>query len=148
MAVVQRVWRKSYKAILYQVTTRPSLTQAFGFGERVISKGQYWERRKQLGVLPFLFFFLALVAQLIRLGVITGKGFIVDSSLLYAWRTEDPGARWYIFAGKKTVFGYKVHTVLCAQSDLPVFARPRKPAMVLLRVAETHPRAVLDAIRS
>lgn len=121
MAVVQTVWRKSYEAIIDQVSARPSLAQALGFGERVISQGQYWERRKQLGVLPFLFFFLALVAQLVRMGVITGKSLIVDSSLLSAWRAEDPGARWQKYAGKKAVFGYKVHTVLCAQSDLPVF---------------------------
>ncbi len=56
-------------------------------------------------MLPFLLFFLALVAQLIRLGVITGKGLIVDSSLLSAWRTEDSGASWQKYAGKKAVFG-------------------------------------------
>jgi len=121
MAVVQTLWHKSYEAIIDLVATRPSLAHALGFGERTISQGQYWERRKQLGVLPFLFFFLALVAQLVRLGVITGTGLIVDSSLLSAWRTDDPGARWQKYAGKKAVFGYKVHTVLCAQSDLPVF---------------------------
>src|SRR5512142_636026 len=38
MAVVQTVWRKSYEAIIDQVTTRPSLAQALGFGERVISQ--------------------------------------------------------------------------------------------------------------
>ena len=121
MALVQTIWRQSYEAITDQVATRPSLAQALGFEGRTISQGQYWERRQQLGVLPFLLFFLALVAQLIRMGVITGQALIVDSSLLSAWRGDDPGASWQKYAGKQAVFGYKVHTVLCAQSDLPVF---------------------------
>ena len=121
LAVVQTLWRKPYEAVIDLVATRPSLAEALGFTGRTISQGQYWERRRQLGVLPFLFFFLALVGQLIRLGVITGRALIVDSSLLAAWRAEDPGARWQKYAGKPAVFGYKVHTVLCGQSDLPVF---------------------------
>jgi hypothetical protein len=73
-------------------------------------------------MLPFWLFFLALVAQLIRLGVMVGQELIVDSSLLSAWRSADPGATWQKYAGKAYVFGYKVHTVLYHQADLPVFA--------------------------
>lgn len=121
MAVVQTVWRKSYEQIVEYVTTHPELAERLGFGERTISQGQYWERRRALGILPFLFFFLALVAQLIRLGVICGEELIVDSSLLSAWHGADPGATRQKYAGKKSVFGYKVHTVLCHQADLPLF---------------------------
>ncbi len=130
LAVIQALWGKSYEAIIDLVVTRPTLAQALGFFPRTISQGQYWERRKQLGGLPFLLFFLALVAQLIRLGVITGTALIVDSSLLSAWRKADPGARWQKYAGKRAIFGYKVHTVLCGQSDLPIF--------VLLTPAHVH----------
>jgi hypothetical protein len=122
MAVVQTVWRKSYEQIVDYVATHRELAVELGFAGRTISQGQYWARRDALGVLPFLFFFLALVAQLIRLGVITGQELIVDSSLLSAWRTDDPGATRQKYAGKKSVFGYKVHTVLCHQADLPLFA--------------------------
>jgi hypothetical protein len=122
MAVVQTVWRKSYEQIVDWVATQRELAVALGFEERTISQGQYWERRSALGILPFLFFFLGLAAQLIRLGVITGQELIVDSSLLSAWRGHDPGATWQKYAGKKAVFGYKVHTVLCHQADLPLFA--------------------------
>jgi len=38
-----------------------------------------------------------------------------------AVRLADPGATWQKYAKKASVFGYKVHTVLCHQSDLPVF---------------------------
>jgi hypothetical protein len=121
MAVVQTVWRKSYEQIIDHVKSNPSLAQALGFSGRSISQGQYWERRMALGVLPFFFFFLGLVAQLIRLGVVTGQELIVDASLLPAWYRADPDATWQKYAKKVAVFGYKVHTVLCRQADLPVF---------------------------
>jgi transposase len=121
MAVVQTVWRKSYEQIIDHVKSNPSLAEALGFSGQSISQGQYWERRMALGVLPFFFFFLGLVAQLIRLGVVTGRELIVDSSLLPAWYGQDPGATWQKYAKKAAVFGYKVHTVLCRQADLPVF---------------------------
>jgi len=128
MALVQTVWRKSYEQIVDYVATHAELAVALGFTQRTlagqlrtISKGHYWERRAALGLLPFLFFFLGLVGQLIRLGVITGKALIVDSTLLAAWYHADPGASWQKYAKKKAVFGYKVHAVLCQQSNLPVF---------------------------
>lgn len=130
MAVVQSVWQKSYEEIIDYVASHPELAKQIGFVERTISKGQYWERRQALGVLPFLFFFLGLVGQLVRLGVITGKELIVDSTLLKAWYADDPGATWQKYAGKKALFGYKVHTVLCHHVDLPVF--------VLVTAAHVH----------
>jgi hypothetical protein len=121
LAVVQTVWRCSYETIIDELAQRASLAHALGFGEYTISQGQYWERRRRLGVLVFLLFFVALVAQWIRLGVITGTHLIVDASLLPAWRKADPDAHWQHYKGKSAVFGYKVHTVLCGQSDLPIF---------------------------
>jgi hypothetical protein len=121
MAVVQTVWRKSYEQIVDYVATHRELAVTLGFQGRTISQGQYWERRAGLGLLPFLFFFLGLAAQLLRLGILRGEELIVDSSLLAAWRDDDPGATWQKFAGKKAVFGYKVHTVLCHHADLPLF---------------------------
>jgi hypothetical protein len=128
MAVVQIVWRKSYEQIVDLVATHLGLAMALGFTQptsadkpHTISKGRYWTRRAALGVLPFLFFFLGLVAQLMRLGVLTGTALIVDSTLLSAWYHADPGATWQKYARKKAVFGYKAHALLCAQNTLPVF---------------------------
>ena len=45
----------------------------------------------------------------------------MDSTLLEAWWKADPGAAWQQYAGKAHVFGYKVHTVLCRQANLPVY---------------------------
>lgn len=47
MAIAQTVWRKSYEQTVDQVASTPSLAQALGFSGRVISQGQYWERRQQ-----------------------------------------------------------------------------------------------------
>jgi len=129
IALVQTAWRRSYEQVVDWVATDEGLALALGFTRRsdtgrvrTISQGQYWERRRALGLLPVLFFFLALVGQLIRLGAITGQELIVDSSLLSAWRTADPDAVWQKYAGRKAVFGYKVHTLLCRTADLPVLA--------------------------
>ena len=131
MAIVQTVWCKSYEQIVDYVANSPSLAAALGFTlSRTISQGQYWERRAALGVLPFVFFFLALVVQLMRLGVIRGQELIVDASLLSAWRQQDPDATRQKYAGKKSVFGYKVHTVLCHHVDLPM--------LVLVTPAHVH----------
>lgn len=126
MAVVQTLWRKSYRQRVDWIASDESLAHALGFRQqdgqvRTISQGHYWERRMALGLLPFLFFFLGLVAQLIRLGVITGRELIVDSTRLKAWYHHDPGAAWLKYAGQPALFGYKVHTILCRQSQLPLF---------------------------
>lgn len=137
MAIVQTAWRMSYADIVDYVASHEDFAQQIGFrpNERsghieTICQGHYWERRARLGVLPLLFFFLALVAALIHLGLITGQEVIVDSTLLAAWRHADPGATWQKYAGRPAVFGYKVHTLLCRQADLPI--------LVLVTPAHIH----------
>lgn len=137
MAIVQTAWRMSYADIVDYVASHADFAQQLGFRPHrtsgqieTICQGQYWERRAALGVLPLLFFLLALVAALIRLGLVTGQELIVDSSLLAAWRHADPGAAWQKYAGRAAVFGYKVHTLLCRKADLPV--------MVLITPAHIH----------
>ena len=127
MAVVQALWRKSYRQIVDWVAIDVSLAQALGFPvdeaglPQTPSLSQYWERRQALGTLPFLLFFLGLVAQLIRLGVVLGRGLIVDSTRLEAWYRNDPGAAWSKYGKRAALFGYKVHTVLCHVAQLPLF---------------------------
>jgi hypothetical protein len=71
---------------------------------------------------PFVLFFIALVWQLIRLGAITGRDVIVDASLLKAWYHADREAGWsYPTRWRGSVFGYKIHTVVCRQVVLPLF---------------------------
>jgi len=79
------------------------------------------EKREALVFLPFLFFFLALVAQLIKLNVIKDKKMIVESHLFQAWHKNGDNATWQRYVGKAQVFVYKVPSVPCQQDHLPVF---------------------------
>ena len=88
---------------------------------RGISVGQYWERRRALGVLPFWLFFVLMVGRLMRLGVIYGTDVILDGTTLHAWFHHDPEASWsFPKPWKGSTWGYKVHTVLCRWSQLPM----------------------------
>jgi len=62
-----------------------------------------------------------MVWQLIRLAVITGSDVIWDATTQPAWFHNDPDADWsFPKPGKGSVWGYKVHTLLCRWSQLPV----------------------------
>lgn len=122
MALVHVAWQFSYEQIVDYFRARPEAAAAAGFDPgRVISVGQYWERRRALGVLPFWFFFIAMVWQLVRLGVIHGTDLILDATTQHSWFHADPDAGWsFPKPWKGSVWGYKVHTVLCRWSQLPV----------------------------
>jgi len=69
ISVVQTVWGKSYEQLIDWVRTDIVLAEALGFvGGQVISPGQYWQRRMQLGILPLVLFWVGLVVQLMWLG--------------------------------------------------------------------------------
>ncbi|HXV98658.1 MAG TPA: transposase [Anaerolineae bacterium] len=122
VALVQVAWQMEYAEVIDYFRAHPQTAQLAGFSpERVISIGHYWERRRAIGVLPFWFLFIAFVAQLIYLGVITGTDVILDATTLQAWFRHDPEAKWsFPKPWKGSVWGYKVHTLLCRWSQLPV----------------------------
>jgi hypothetical protein len=58
---------------------------------------------------------------LIRLGVIGGRDVIVDATTQQVWFHTDDEAAWsFPKAGKGSVWGYKVHTLLCRHAQLPL----------------------------
>lgn len=122
MALLQVAWQLSYEGMVDYLRAQPSAAQAAGLPPgRVLSVGQYWLRRRALGSWPFWLFFVGLVGQLTRLGVITGRDVILDATTQKAWFRADPGAGWSFpkpWTGR--VWGYKVHTLLCRWSALPV----------------------------
>jgi hypothetical protein len=122
MALVHVAWQMSYGEVVDYFRGRSEAAQAAGFPPgRVIGVSQYWERRRAMGILPFWFFFVAMVGQLIRLGVITGRDVILDGTTQRIWFHQDAEAGWsYPKPGKGSVWGYKVHTLLCRWSQLPV----------------------------
>lgn len=122
MAFVQVAWQLSYEEVIDYFRSHSALAQAAGLpAGRSISVSQYWERRRALGFLPFWWFFVLMVGQLMRLGVIYGTDVILDGTTLHAWFHHDPEADWsFPKPWKGSVWGYKVHTVLCRWSQLPM----------------------------
>lgn len=122
MALVHVAWQLSYENVVDYFRAIPEAAQAAGFPPgRVISVGQYWERRRALGVLPFWFFFIGMVWQLLRMAVIKGTDVILDATTQKTWFHDDPDAAWsFPKPWKGSVWGYKVHTLLCRWSELPV----------------------------
>ena len=125
---IAAAWRLSYERITEWLTRYEALAEALGYdqfdeaGQRcTISRAQYGRRLQALGLLPYFLCFVALVTALIRLGVIVGSDLIIDSTLLRAWYHHDPDAAWsWPSPWKGRVFGYKVHTIICRWSYLPL----------------------------
>jgi hypothetical protein len=122
MALIQVAWQFSYEDAVDYFRAHSEAACAAGFPEgRGISVGQYWKRRRALGILPFWFFFIAMVWQLTRMGVIWGTDVILDATTQQAWFHNDPEAGWsFPKPWKGSVWGYKVHTLLCRWSQLPI----------------------------
>ena len=122
VALIQVAWQMSYEDIVDYFRAHPEAARAAGFPPgRVISVGQYWERRRALGLLPFWFLFVGLVWQVTRMGVIQGRDMILDATTQKAWFHEDSDAGWsFPKPWQGSVWGYKVHTLLCRWSALPV----------------------------
>lgn len=122
VALIQVAWQMSYEEVIDYFRSHPRAAQVAGFPEgQVISIGHYWDRRRAIGVMPFWFLFIALVAQLVRLGVIKGTDVILDATTLQGWFRVDPHAAWsFPKPWKGSIWGYKVHTLLCRWSELPI----------------------------
>jgi hypothetical protein len=122
MALIQVAWQMSYEDVVDYLRSHTATAEAIGFVEgRVIGVSRYWERRRALGILPFWLLFLALTWQLIRLGVIRGYDVILDATTQRGWFHDDHDAAWsFPKPGKGSVWGYKVHTLLCRHAQLPL----------------------------
>lgn len=116
--LVMKVWKLSLGEITRRLKLYPELAIACGYRpSETISKSHLSRRLRQLGPLPFLLYFIYLVCQLIREGVIVAKDLVIDSTTVLAWYKDDAEAGWS-YAKK---FGYKVHTVICRYSMLPLW---------------------------
>src|SRR3990172_3965852 len=122
MAFIQVAWQMGYELTVDYFRSHPEAARVAGFADgRVISIGQYWERRQALGLWAFWFFFLGMVWQLTRMKIIHGVDVILDSTTQRAWYHEDADAAWsFPKPWKGSTWGYKVHTLLCRWSELPI----------------------------
>jgi len=122
MAFIQVAWQMGYEMTVDYFRAHLEAARAAGFADgRVVSIGQYWERRQALGFWPFWFFFLGMVWQLTRMKIIHGVDVVLDSTTQQAWYHGDPDAAWsFPKPWKHSTWGYKVHTLLCRWSQLPI----------------------------
>jgi hypothetical protein len=121
LSLLQALWHLSQEQVVGWVASWPALARTCGFSETVISASQYSRRLRRLGLFPYFVFFVSLVMELVTLGVIRGDDLIIDSTFLRAWSLKDDAAGWYYRVGQaRERFGFKVHTILCRWSTLPV----------------------------
>lgn len=122
LAYIQTAWQMGYEMVVDYFRSHPEAAQRAGFGNgQVISIGQYWERRHALGVWTFWLFFVGMVWQLLCNKIIYGVDVVLDSTTQRAWFHGDPDAAWsFPKPWKGSTWGYKVHTLLCRWSELPI----------------------------
>jgi len=122
LALIQVAWQMTYEDLVDYFRAHPAAAGAAGFpAGRVISVGQYWERRRAVGLLPCWFLFIGMVWQVTRMGIIQGRDMILDATTQKVWFHHDPDAGWsFPKPWKGSIWGYKVHTLLCRWSALPV----------------------------
>lgn len=114
---VMSVWQLSPETMVRRMKRWPELAVACGFAPGVvISSSQLRRRRDNLGLWTYFVTFCLLVAILIRRGVILGRDWVIDSTIIDAFTLLDTGANWSF--SKR--FGYKVHMLICRDSLLPI----------------------------
>ncbi len=115
--LVMSLWQLSAESMVRRLKRWPELASACGFAPgKVISASQLRRRRDSLGIWVYFVTFCVLVAILIRRGVILGRDWVIDSTIIDAFSSSDAGANWSF--SKR--FGYKVHMLICRDSLLPL----------------------------
>jgi hypothetical protein len=126
--LIAKLWHLSYEEILAWLANWSQLALALGYptdpktGQvRVISLGSYSKRLAALSLSVYFVFFVLLVSQLVKAGIIRGHDLIIDSTICRAWSKQDPYcAISYKYRDVNKRFGFKVHTLLDRLSGLPV----------------------------
>ena len=115
-------WRLSLEKVDNWLRRYDGLAMALGMPAdgRTISSAQLSRRSRQLGIWPYLFFFMAFVWQLLRLGAISGRQVILDASLLKTWYQDDPDADLAGRRGRLPTRGFKIHALVDRWSHLPL----------------------------
>src|SRR5271169_131156 len=166
IALLRTLWRLSYQDMHEWLVTWPALALACGLPTQpdgqpwVPSAAQQCKRATAAGLLPVELLNLLVVREALRRRIIQARDLIIDSAPILAWRRTDPDARVGHAPAqhaKKFLFGYRVHTLICRASGLPVlffvapanrhdalFAQPLLAAAT--RLFHLRPRTVrLDA---
>ncbi len=130
IALLRTLWRISYLDMHDWLRDWPALALACGLPlgkdgrPRIPCPSQQWKRGQQAGApLPEALFVLSVLTAL-RRRLIGARDLIIDSAPILAWRRADPDAAIGHAPAqhpRPLLRGYRVHTLLCRCSGLPLF---------------------------
>ena len=132
IALLRTLWRLGYQQMHDWLVAWPALAVACGLPTwpdgrpRVPSPAQMCKRAARAGAPPCELLFVLAVRAALRQRLIRARDLIIDSAPLRAWRRSDPDAQHgHAPAHHRTRFlhGYRVHTLLCRGSGLPLVFR-------------------------
>ncbi len=132
IALLRTLWRLSPRAMTDWLQAWPALAFACGLPARadgmpwVPCPSQQWKRAARAAAPPCETLFVLTVKEVLRRRISGARDLIIDSAPIKAWRRADPDAQHgHAPAHHPTAFlrGYRVHTLLCRGSGLPLFFR-------------------------
>src|SRR5437667_8040920 len=130
ISLLRTLWRLSDQDMPDWLTSWPALALACGLplGKdghvRVPCKSQQCKRRHAAGAPVPESLFVLTVLQAIRRRLIGGRSLLIDSAPILAWRRRDPDAAFGHAPAqhpRPLLRGFRVHTLLCRGSGLPLF---------------------------
>jgi transposase len=130
IALLRTMWRLSYQDMADWLRAWPVLALACGLpydrqGRLCIpSPAQQCKRRHAAGAPLYEGLFILAVLVALRRRLIGARDLIIDSAPILAWRRADPDAaigHAPAHHPRPLLRGYRVHTLLCRGSGLPVF---------------------------
>jgi transposase len=130
IALLRTLWRLSYQDMRDWLRAWPALALSFGLplgkdgSPRIPCPSQQCKRGQQAAApLPEALFVLSVLAA-IRTRLIGARDLIIDSAPILAWRRADPDAAYGHAPAqhpRPLLRGYRVHTLICRGSGLPLF---------------------------
>jgi hypothetical protein len=130
LALLRVLWRLSYQDLHDWLAAWPALALACGLplgGDgkpRIPCPSQQWKRGHAAGAPGPEALFILSVLEAIRRRLMGARDLIIDSAPILAWRSTDADAaigHAPVHHPRPLLRGYRVHTLLCRGSGLPLF---------------------------
>ncbi len=130
ISLLRTLWRLSYQDMHDWLKSWPALALACGLPldkeghPRIPSKSQQCKRRHAAGAPLHESLFVLTIMHAIRSRLIGARDLIIDSAPILAWRRRDPDAAYGHAPAhhpRPLLRGFRVHTLICRGSGLPLF---------------------------